>query len=134
MSFTSISQLEILFSSVLDSLQSVPEKLGGTKHVLTPTNLATVAAVVVGTLIYQTFSYPNHLSHISHVPAWKWLWSIIRGETNLDRTKKLMLPRLHETGGLVAHFGQFGWEVALINPEAAKLILRKPGKRRILIV
>jgi hypothetical protein len=134
MSFTSISQLEILFSSVLDSLQSVPEKLGGPKHVLTPTNLATVAAVVVGTLIYQTFSYPNHLSHISHVPAWKWLWSIIRGETNLDRTKKLMLPRLHETGGLVAHFGQFGWEVALINPEAAKLILRKPGKRRILIV
>ncbi|KAJ2955885.1 hypothetical protein NQZ79_g8176 [Umbelopsis isabellina] len=123
----SITQFEIYFSSLLERLHIAPEKVEGINHVLKPTNIATVAALVVGTLIYRTFSYPQKLSHISHVPAWQWFWSIIRGETNLDRTKKLMLPRLHESGGLVSHWGQFGWEVVLINPELAKAILRKPG-------
>lgn len=125
---TSITQTEIYFSSLLERLHISPEKLQGIDHVLKSTNIATVAALVVGTLMYRTFSYPQKLSHISHVPAWQWFWSIIRGETNLDRTKKFMLPRIHESGGLVSHWGQFGWEVVLINPELAKAILRKPGK------
>ncbi|KAG2172696.1 hypothetical protein INT43_000043 [Umbelopsis isabellina] len=126
MVFTSITQIEIYFSSLLERLHIAPENLEGINHGLKPTHIATAAALAVGTLIYRTFSYPQKLSHISHVPAWQWFWSVIRGETNLDRTKKFMLPRLHESGGLVSHWGQFGWEVVLINPELAKAILRKP--------
>jgi len=90
--------------------------------------VAAAVALVVASSIYKSLSYPKKLAHITHVPARKNIRSFIQGETNVDRAKKLFIPRCLETKGLVAKYAQFGWEVAVISPESARTVFRNPGK------
>ncbi|KAI9276464.1 cytochrome P450 [Umbelopsis sp. AD052] len=89
------------------------------------TYIATAITLYIGTKIYNVMSCPNTLRHIAYVPAPLWMFSLMRGETTLDRTKRLLISRMTETNGMVSKFSQLGWEVTVMNPKAIKTLLQR---------
>ncbi|KAI9276458.1 cytochrome P450 [Umbelopsis sp. AD052] len=85
---------------------------------------AAIALYVVNRL-YRVFAYPKKLGHLERVPVLSTLKSLIASENDLDRARKFLLPRWKETDGIMAAWGQFGWEVVVSNPEAARAVLYK---------
>lgn len=91
------------------------------------TYITTAIVLFVATKIYNVLSCPKSLRHIAHVPAPIWLLSLMRGETTLDRSKRLLISRMTETNGMVSKFSQLGWEVTVMNPQAIKTLLHRTG-------
>lgn len=91
------------------------------------TYITTAIALFVAKKIYNVLSCPKNLRHIAHVPAPIWLLSLMRGETTLDRSKRLLISRMTETNGMVSKFSQLGWEVTVMNPKAIKTLLHSTG-------
>lgn len=95
------------------------------------TYITAAVALYVAASIYRALSYPKKLQHIAHVPAVTWIVSLMRGETTVQRAKQLLIPRMHDTNGLVVKFAQLGWEVTVMNPHAIKALLQKTGTSRL---
>jgi hypothetical protein len=91
------------------------------------TYITTAIALYVATKICNVLSCPKSLQHIAYVPAPVWMLSLMRGETTLDRTKRLLISRMTETNGMVSKFSQLGWEVTVMNPKAIRTLLQRTG-------
>lgn len=130
--FAALSKLESLASSALAQALSFRHSflnttLLGLKKELKLSYVAAAIALVVATGLYKSLSYPKRLSHIAHIPALTTIFSISQGSTHVQRANELLIPKSYESNGLVAKFGQFGWEVTVMNPEVARTVLRNPG-------
>ena len=90
--------------------------------------IAVAVALYVAVKAYTTVAYPRNLKHIKRIPALTWMSSLMRREPHLHREEKFIIPTWKETNGMVAVYGQFGWEVNVTNPEAVRTILYKTGK------
>ncbi|CAO3679338.1 unnamed protein product [Umbelopsis vinacea] len=129
--FAALSKLESLASSALAQALSFRHSflnttLLGLKKELKLSYVAAAIALVVATGLYKSLSYPKRLSHIAHIPALTTIFSISQGSTHVQRANELLIPKSYESNGLVAKFGQFGWEVTVMNPEVARTVLRNP--------
>lgn len=77
--------------------------------------------------VYSIFAYPSNLKHIKRMSVLTWLSSLIKGETAIQRTQRLLVPMWEESNGLIAIYDQSGWTINVSNPEAVKTILYKTG-------
>jgi hypothetical protein len=91
------------------------------------TYITTAIALYFASKIYKALSCPKSLRHIAYVPVPVWMYSLMRGETTLDRSKRLLIARTSETNGMILKFSQLGWEVTVMNPQAIKTLLQRTG-------
>ncbi|KAI8579671.1 hypothetical protein K450DRAFT_240961 [Umbelopsis ramanniana AG] len=87
--------------------------------------LGAAIALYVASIVYRAFAYPRKLRHLKRVPLLPTLKSLMAGDSDLETSKKFMLPHWKETNGVMSFWGQFGWTVNVANPEAIRTILYK---------
>jgi hypothetical protein len=123
--------LEHATSAVLLGLKSIPsigikDSLPRLYQRSKGAYIALAIGLFVATKIYRGISNPS-LKHIAHVPIRAWIGSLMRGESSVERARKLLVPCATETNGFVAVLTPLGWEVKLMNPYAIKTFLQKTG-------
>lgn len=94
-----------------------------------------VAAIM--TLIYiirdRVFKPPKNVRHIPYLGYFNVIKTFIKGESLFDRGYRVHVPKIDSSHGLHLEPGTKGWEIHVSNPEDAKRILLKHGKKKFTI-
>ncbi|KAJ2955887.1 hypothetical protein NQZ79_g8174 [Umbelopsis isabellina] len=132
LSTISASQFESTKSVLLDRVEKYRTLLMNNE--ILPLSKQSKASYITGAIVlylsikvYSIFAYPSNLRHIKRMPVFTWLSSLIKGETAIQRTQRLLIPIWEEGNGMIAIYDQSGWTINVSNPEAVKTILYKTG-------